>query len=40
MLCTDFPKLLMFVVVRRLITLVEFLVGWSCFPEASCGDVL
>jgi hypothetical protein len=40
MLCSDFQKLLLFVVVRLVIIIVEFLVGRSCFPEASCWDVL
>jgi hypothetical protein len=40
MLCSDFQKLLMFVVVGLVITPVKFLVGRSCYPEASCWDVL
>jgi hypothetical protein len=40
MLCSDFQKLLMFVVVGLVIILVEFIVGRSWFPEASCWDVL
>jgi hypothetical protein len=40
MLCSDFQKLLMFVVVGLVIILAEFLVGRSCLPEVNCWDVL
>jgi hypothetical protein len=39
-LCSDFQKLLIFVVVMLVVILVELLVGRSCFPKASCWDVL
>jgi hypothetical protein len=40
MLCRDFQKLLMFVMVGLVIIPVRFLVGASYFPEVSCWDVL
>jgi hypothetical protein len=40
MLRSGLKNLLILVVIARNIISIKFLLGWSCFLEASCWDVL